>query len=115
MQSYNTQVLVVYFSTNNILFNITDLHGNSLNFSTTGMFKTKGAKKTSLTSLKMLFTALTPLLLNKSIHVKSRGFCRLKRLTLKLIVKIPKIKIISFCDSTALPHNGVRQCKARRI
>ena len=115
MKNCNAYILFIHFSPSNILFSLTKLNGEVLKFFSVGSYKTAGVKKISLTSIKTVVSNVTQFIRNMSIHVKCRGSSRFKRLLVKSICKTPRVKILSLCDITAFPHNGVRKSKARRV
>nr|YP_009515524.1 ribosomal protein S11 [Montagnia macrospora]AVK39488.1 ribosomal protein S11 [Montagnia macrospora] len=115
MKTYNSYILFIHFSTSNILFSITNLKGELIKTLSTGTYKTSGVKKISLTSLKTAISSVTRILRYSSIHVKCRGLSRFKRLLIKSILKSPKLKVLTLCDVTVSPHNGVRKSKVRRV
>lgn len=115
MTNYNSHILFIHFSANNILFTVTDLKGELAKTITAGSFKAVGVKKVSLTSIKTAVLSVSAVLHNKTVHIKCRGMSRLKRLVFKLVLKIPKLNVLTICDLTVLPHNGVRKPKIRRV
>nr|YP_011017811.1 ribosomal protein S11 [Campylaephora sungminbooi]ANP26201.1 ribosomal protein S11 [Campylaephora sungminbooi]ANP26222.1 ribosomal protein S11 [Campylaephora sungminbooi]WQF69657.1 ribosomal protein S11 [Campylaephora sungminbooi] len=115
MNNFNSVILFIYFSINNVLFSITNLNGEVLAFFTVGTKRTKGIRKINLTTLKSTSSLINKNLKKNQIHIKIRGFSKFKRLTLKLLFKIIEAKILSFCDLTSLPHNGIRNKKNRRV
>ena len=110
-----TFILYIHFSNNNILFNLTKLNGDSIYFTTVGSKKTNGIRKINLTTLKSSILVLSTVLRSSKIHILVKGLTKFKRITLKLVVKVTNTKILSFCDVTSLPHNGVKKSKNRRI
>nr|YP_011017647.1 ribosomal protein S11 [Campylaephora kondoi]WQF69470.1 ribosomal protein S11 [Campylaephora kondoi] len=115
MYNFNTLILSIYFSNNNVLFSFTNLKGELLYFVTAGSKKTKGTQKISLTTLKIVIFTITKKIHFNRLHIKVKGFSKFKRLTLKLLLKNFEFKVLSFCDLTMLPHNGVKVCKKRRV
>nr|YP_011017670.1 ribosomal protein S11 [Centroceras gasparrinii]WQF69493.1 ribosomal protein S11 [Centroceras gasparrinii] len=115
MQKYNSLLLSITLTNNNILLNLVNLEGKTLIFSSVGTLKIKGTKKITITSLKMLIKNLSTQLQYSKIHIKIKGLSKYKRFFLKLLLKSAKFEILSFCDLTSLPHNGVRKNKVRRI
>nr|WQF69679.1 ribosomal protein S11 [Ceramothamnion sp.]WQF69688.1 ribosomal protein S11 [Ceramothamnion sp.] len=115
MNLQKTFILFIYFSYNNIFFNITDLKGNTIWYFSTGFKKTKGTRKISLISIKSGITLLTNVLTSKKIHIKIWGFTKFKKVVLKLVLKSLNTMVLSFCDLTNLPHNGTKKTKFRRV
>lgn len=115
MNLQQSLILFISFSNNNILFNITNLKGQSLFFLSTGKTKVKGIRKITLTTLKSSISLLSKLIKQSSLHVKIRGVTKFKRITLKLLFKTLNNKVLSFCDLTSFPHNGTKFSKPRRI
>lgn len=109
-------ILLINTTNTNILFVLTSLEGQILLSISTGKFKTKGAKKVTLTTIKLCFLQLNQALSQRfKIHIKFKGFSKHKRLLLKLFTKNINYPILSFCDTKAVPHNGVKSSKVRRV
>ena len=107
-------VLTILFTNNNILFSILYLDTYKIKNLTVGLKKIKGVKKISSSSLKSTVNILTSFLKNKKIHIKLKGLNKYKKLLLKLLLKSNKF-IYSFCDLTAVPHNGCKKPKIKRL
>nr|YP_011017047.1 ribosomal protein S11 [Pterocladiella capillacea]WQB61725.1 ribosomal protein S11 [Pterocladiella capillacea] len=110
-------VLKILFTSTNILCVLTCIKGNILFWTSIGAKKIKGTKKITLIStnsaLKEIITKLNSLEC-KFLHLQLKGFNRNKRNFTKFF-KNSSINIISICDKTALPHNGCKKKKIRRI
>ena len=116
MFNQNSVILLINLTSSNVLFALTSLEGKILVSTSTGQFKSKGAKKVTLTTLKSCLLTLTEKLhYSFKIHIKFKGLNKHKRLLLKLLTKNFNSSILSFCDITSVPHNGVKSRKIRRF
>ena len=115
MKTYNSYILFIHFSVSNILLTVTNLDGTLLKTFRVGSYKTSGVKKINLTAIKTLVSSASKFLRNTNAHIKCCGSSRSKRLLVKLVLKLPRLKILTLCDMTSLPHNGVRKPKRRRV
>nr|YP_008994217.1 ribosomal protein S11 [Rhodymenia pseudopalmata]AGO19269.1 ribosomal protein S11 [Rhodymenia pseudopalmata] len=117
MKLFKSLILSILFTSNNILYTITDLEGNVVYWTSIGAYKTKGAKKitsTSLISVTKLVAAYLQKLNCRFLHVKLKGFRKNKKTILKYI-KAKDLNILSICDKNSLPHNGCKEQKTRRL
>lgn len=116
---FNSEALIlsILFTSNNILFSLTNLHGDVFYWTSTGMHKQKGVKKLTSTSLsliiKMILQRLEYFRCIK-LHLKLKGFKKNKKLILKHF-KMNGLEILSISDFTSLPHNGCKNKKHRRL
>lgn len=113
----NLIVLSILFTSNNILYSVTQLNGDVLFWTTSGTKKLKGTKKivsTSITSA-IKFTANYISSLNyKYVYVKIKGFGKSKRTVIKQLNQ-SFFNILLISDETSFPHNGCKRSKIRRI
>nr|AHX02528.1 ribosomal protein S11 [Schizymenia dubyi] len=119
MQNTNQKsiILVVVFTTNNIIYTLTNLKGDVLFWTSIGTQKISKTKKVSLITV----TTITKLIIYeinmrnyKFIHVKLKGVNKYKKMILKCL-KQSFLSILSICDILLLPHNGCKRIKIRRI
>ena len=104
-------------SFNNTLVTITDLNGNTLNWSNGGKVGFKGSRKaTPFAGGKSSTSAATEAIAIglKSVDAKISGFGPGRDLAIRNLYS-SGLKINSITDVTPLPHNGVRPSKKRRI
>lgn len=110
-------ILSILFTSNNILFTLTNLYGEVIYWVSTGSYKQKGTKKLTLTVLilavKSIVNYLTHLKCN-FIHLKIKGFKKNKKSILKYFSS-KNLNILSISDLTSLPHNGCKNKKSRRL
>ena len=110
-------ILKVYFTSTNLLFTLTNIQGKVLSWTSTGIWKVKGAKKltsvTIETAFKKIFKELNQLNC-KFLHVELFGFNKNKKAVVKFL-RSNLITVKSISDKTAYPHNGCRQKKLRRV
>lgn len=113
----NSSIIILHllFTNNNIFFTGMDIKKKLVFKKTMGIIRSKGVKKTNITSLKLILGIFSKFLENKNVYVQMKGYNKFKRIILKLLLQIPKTKITSFCDTTNLPFNGCRNPKSRRI
>lgn len=111
-----TLILSIFFSSNNIFYSVTNLLGNTLFWISSGYTKLKGTKKTTVNIIKYNLNLITFFLTkyNIQLHVKFKGLNRFKKIVLKQI-KESKLHVLTINDETALPHNGCKSTKSRRI
>nr|YP_010888150.1 ribosomal protein S11 [Fushitsunagia catenata]WJJ67927.1 ribosomal protein S11 [Fushitsunagia catenata] len=110
-------ILSVLFTSNNVLFTLTNLHGDVFYWTSTGSYKQKGVKKLTSTSLslavKIILQQLKHLKYN-FVHLKLKGFKKNKKIILRHF-KTSNLNILSVSDFTSLPHNGCKNKKPRRL
>nr|AEX37501.1 ribosomal protein S11 [Gracilariopsis lemaneiformis]ATG87368.1 ribosomal protein S11 [Gracilaria chouae] len=110
-------ILVVIFTSNNILYTLTDIEGKVLFWTTSGLKRTKGTKKVTLTmivsSIKIILACISNIRI-KYVHLKFKGFDKNKKVVLKFL-KQSTFKILSITNNSMLPHNGCKKPKLRRI
>ncbi len=116
MFKQNSAILLVNLTRSNVFFTLTSLDGQILGSVSAGQFKTKGAKKVTVTTIKACLLKLNQSITqNLLFHVKFKGLSKHKRLILKLLTKNLNYAVLSFADITTLPHNGTKPTKIRRI
>jgi len=112
--SNSSLILIISFTSNNVIFSILSLENNKINNFSLGAHKAKGMKKITATSLKLKIDILLNFVGSNKIHLKLIGLNKHKRLVLKLLLK-SNLNIYSFCDLTTIPHNGCKTSKVKRI
>ena len=119
MMNFNSKSLIlsILFTSNNVLFTLTNLHGDVFYWTSVGMYKQKGVKKLTTTSLtltaKLILQQIKFLRCN-FIHLKLKGFKKNKKSILKYF-KTSSLNILSISDFTSLPHNGCKNKKIKRL
>lgn len=110
-------IISIIFTSNNILYTLTNLQGQVIYWISAGTYKQKGTKKltstTSILTTKLIIERLGHFNC-KFLHIKLKGFKKNKKTILKYF-KISTLNILSVCDDTALPHNGCKRKKIRRL
>nr|APC24903.1 ribosomal protein S11 [Gracilariopsis andersonii] len=110
-------ILVIIFTSNNILYTLTNTEGKVLFWTSAGLKRTKGTKKITLTtivsSIKIILAYLNNLKI-QYIHLKLKGFDKNKKVVLKYL-KQSTLNILSITNNSMLPHNGCKKSKLRRI
>lgn len=102
---------------NNTMVTITDLHGNVLAWSTSGHMGFRGPKKATPYAAGMVIRDATekckPMGLQE-VHVLIKGVGQGRDGALRAL-HAQGISALSIRDITAIPHNGPRACKPRRV
>lgn len=102
---------------NNTIITITDLNGNAISWSSSGVHQFRGAKKSTPFAAQSVAEtavqkALTVGLREVHVYVKGPGVGR--ESAIRQLGALG-LKVKSINDVTPIPHNGCRARKARRI
>jgi small subunit ribosomal protein S11 len=102
---------------NNTIITITDLNGNAISWSSSGVHQFRGAKKSTPFAAQTVAEtavqkALTVGLREVHVYVKGPGIGR--ESAIRQLGALG-LKVKSINDVTPIPHNGCRPRKARRI
>ena len=102
---------------NNTIVTITDLNGNAISWSSSGVHQFRGAKKSTPFAAQTVAEtavqkALTVGLREVHVYVKGPGVGRESAIR---ELGALGLKVKSINDVTPIPHNGCRPRKARRI
>jgi small subunit ribosomal protein S11 len=102
---------------NNTIITITDLNGNAISWSSSGVHQFRGAKKSTPFAAQTVAEtavqkALTVGLREVHVYVKGPGVGRESAIRQ---LGVLGLKVKSINDVTPIPHNGCRPRKARRI
>ncbi len=102
---------------NNTIITITDLNGNAISWSSSGIHQFRGAKKSTPFAAQTVAEtavqkALTVGLREVHVYVKGPGVGR--ESAIRQLGALG-LKVKSINDVTPIPHNGCRPRKARRI
>ena len=102
---------------NNTIVTITDLNGNAISWSSSGVHQFRGAKKSTPFAAQTVAEtavqkALTVGLREVHVYVKGPGVGR--ESAIRQLGALG-LKVKSINDVTPIPHNGCRPRKARRI
>nr|APC24928.1 ribosomal protein S11 [Gracilariophila oryzoides] len=110
-------ILVIIFTSNNILYTLTNIEGEVLFWTSAGLKRTRGTKKITLTtivsSIKIILAYLNNVKI-KYIHLKFKGFDKNKKIVLKYL-KQSTLNILSITNNSMLPHNGCKKTNRRCI
>nr|WCH57762.1 ribosomal protein S11 [Hypnea pseudomusciformis] len=110
-------VLHVLFTTNNVIYTITNLQGDTLFWVSVGSNKVKNTKKVTTTSIFLSIKDIE-LFLNKYsityLFLKLKGFNKHKKTILKHLKQFYS-QIIFIYEKTDLAHNGCKNRKIRRL
>ena len=103
---------------NNTIMTITDVQGNTIGWSSTGVHGFKGSRKSTPFAARVaaddaLKKAVESGMKSVDVFVKGPGSGR--ESALRAISAIEDIRITSINDITPVPHNGCRPPKQRRI
>ena len=110
-------ILSISFTSNNIIYSITDILGNTLFWTSLGMEKSHGLKKLTTAAIILSLSSLGKFLIEihcKYIYVKIRGINRYKKFVTKSLKKLPVITLLLY-DEVINVHNGCKCSKIRRI
>ncbi len=105
-------------SVNNILINITDTNGNTLDWLTSGRTEFKGRQKTSSSAVYTISLATIKRLISKKLYFTSiifKGNPKYRYIFIKSLLSVKNLKIISISEKTPIPHSGCRLPKKRRL
>ena len=103
---------------NNTIMTITDVQGNAIEWSSTGVHGFKGSRKSTPFAARVaaddaLKKAVESGMKSVDVFVKGPGSGR--ESALRAISAIEDMRITSINDITPVPHNGCRPPKQRRI
>jgi len=103
---------------NNTIMTITDVQGNTIGWSSTGVHGFKGSRKSTPFAARVaaddaLKKAVESGMKSVDVYVKGPGSGR--ESALRAISAIEDMRITSINDITPVPHNGCRPPKQRRI
>lgn len=110
-------ILSISFASNNIIYNIVDIVGNTLFWTSLGIEKSHGLKKLTTAAIILSVGSLGKFLTRircKYIHIKIRGVNKYRKLVIKSLKKLPVITL-SLYDEIIIIHNGCKYSKIRRI
>ncbi|XBT18804.1 MAG: 30S ribosomal protein S11 [Candidatus Shikimatogenerans sp. AspAUS03] len=102
---------------NNTIISLTNLSGEVLMWSSSGKMKFKGSKKNTSYAAQISCQEVIEKAIKiglKKIHIFLNGPGLGKESSIKTAYNLG-IKILSIKDITAIPHNGCRPSKKRRI
>lgn len=110
-------VVHIHSTFNNTIVTVTDLNGNTLAYSSAGANGFKGTRKATpfaaqIAAENAITKALDDGLKKVEIVVKGQGVGR--ETAIRAIQKMG-LRIITIKDVTAIPHNGCRPPKKRRV
>lgn len=110
-------VVYIHSSFNNTIVTITDVSGNTLSWGSAGSAGFKGARKSTpfaaqMAAEKAATNALMVGLKKIDVIVKGQGS---GRETAIRALQGSGLEILSIKDTTAVPHNGCRPPKRRRV
>nr|YP_009317589.1 ribosomal protein S11 [Pterocladiella media]AOX49041.1 ribosomal protein S11 [Pterocladiella media] len=109
--------LKILFTSTNILCTLVNTKGKVVFWTSAGIRKVKGTKKITLISINIMLKEVVQKLNEMNcqfLYLEIRGFNKNKKTIIKFF-KNSLINIILICDKTALPHNGCKRKKVRRI
>ncbi|WP_412728858.1 30S ribosomal protein S11 [Enterobacterales bacterium endosymbiont of Anomoneura mori] len=110
-------IINIHASFNNTIITLTDLKGNTLSFSSPGLFGFKGSKKSTPFSAQIAIEKCSKFMKKRGINnlkIKVKGPGPGRDSTIRTLNSLG-FNIISIVDVTPIPHNGCRSPKRRRI
>lgn len=117
MKKKKSIILIILFKPTNLFCIVTDLKGDVLFWTSSGILNIKGTKKLIPSTIVYTLKYVINLFYKnkyKYIHIKIKGFNKNKKSILK-VFKNTFLNILSICDLKSLPHNGCKKPKRRRI
>lgn len=102
---------------NNTIITITDLKGNAISWSSSGVHQFRGAKKSTPFAAQTVAETAVQKALNvglREVHVYVKGPGVGRESAIRQLGALG-LKVRSINDVTPIPHNGCRPRKARRI
>ena len=102
---------------NNTIVTITDLMGNAVSWSSSGMLNFRGAKKSTPFAAQTVTETAAQKALQaglREVHVFVKGPGVGRESAIRQLGALG-IKVLSISDVTPIPHNGCRPRKTRRI
>nr|YP_010944688.1 ribosomal protein S11 [Palisada intermedia]WMC20778.1 ribosomal protein S11 [Palisada intermedia] len=113
MKKLKIYFLFILFSSNNIFITITNSNGKVLLWKSLGYLKVKGLKKLTPSILKNLFHLFDKV--DLKLHIKLKGFNKLKKFLVKDLILLPNINILSLIDDSLQSNNGCKLKNYRRL
>ncbi|XZR52550.1 MAG: 30S ribosomal protein S11 [Candidatus Carsonella ruddii] len=119
MKKYDTFQGIIYLNStfNNTISTLTDLKGNTISWTSSGILGFKGPKKNTSLASQSISEKISYFAINKNIKIVDiyiKGISIGKEVLLRIINNCG-IYIRSITDVTPLPHNGCRKKKKRRV
>ena len=112
-----TGILTIKSTSNNTLLTLTDINGNVLTWASSGMAGFKGTRKKTLYAAQSVAYIIAQKTLDlgiKNLYINLMGQGISKEPIIKTLNLIG-LSILSITDKTAIPFNGCRPPKKRRI
>lgn len=110
-------IVHIYASFNNTIITITDLHGNTVAWSSSGVNTFKGARKSTPFAAQVTSEAAAKKAADhgmKEVHVRVKGPGVGRESAIRAL-DAAGLKVLSIADVTPIPHNGCRPPKRRRV
>ena len=107
----------IHASFNNTIITITDRHGNTLSWATSGGAGFKGSRKSTPFAAQVAAEAAGRVALEcgvKNVEVRIKGPGPGRESTVRALNSLG-IRVTQIADVTPVPHNGCRPPKRRRI
>ena len=110
-------ILSILFTTNNILYSVTNIKGDVIFWISLGAYKTKNVKKMTLVSVLGIIKSIVANIYKlgyKYLYIKTKGFNKNKKIIIRYLNQ-SSLNILLLSDKTSFPHNGCRKRKIRRL
>ena len=108
----------IYASFNNTIVTITDVHGNTIAWSSSASCGYRGSRKSTPYAAGEAATKVAQLGMEnyglKTIHVRTKGPGPGRESAIRSL-NAAGLKVISITDATGIPFNGCRDPKRRRV
>nr|YP_009511953.1 ribosomal protein S11 [Melanthalia intermedia]AXI97880.1 ribosomal protein S11 [Melanthalia intermedia] len=109
--------LIILFTSNNILYSVTNIEGITLFWTSVGTKRIKGTKKltliTIMSSVKLILHFIWQLKI-KYIYLELKGLNKNKKTFLRYFKQLP-INVLTINNDSLFGHNGCKKSKLRRI
>jgi small subunit ribosomal protein S11 len=110
-------IVHIYSSFNNTIITITDLHGNTISWASSGVGGAfKGAKKSTPFAAQVASETAAKQAMEHGVvevHVRIKGPGSGRETAIRAL-GVVGIRVLSIVDVTPIPHNGCRPPKQRR-
>nr|YP_009515592.1 ribosomal protein S11 [Sirodotia delicatula]AVK39608.1 ribosomal protein S11 [Sirodotia delicatula] len=110
-------IIFVLFTTNNVLYVLTNCIGEVLFSISSGTQRIKGLKKIVPATVHLAALQLAHYISKTGftqLHLKIKGVNKTKKIVVKTLSQL-NLKFFTLEDTTSFPHNGCRKKKKRRI
>nr|YP_010555056.1 ribosomal protein S11 [Kappaphycus malesianus]UYR20477.1 ribosomal protein S11 [Kappaphycus malesianus] len=108
-------IISVFLTLNNIFYNVSNIKGEVLFWTSSGSLNLKGSKKITSTSISSNLKSVKKFMDNLDhvyVFIKIRGFNKNKKYLIKLLKQYFENTVLVH-EKTSFPHNGCKKTKIR--